>query len=307
MGSDPLDQLEKWARKAERRASRAYRFSRLRSALRRPFRPGLFRSRWFRPRRLLPLVMVVAFAVLLWFTRDSWTRWDHNQPVAVSRTASVSPGSAGPFDGTPAVSFDQGEAGIVIPDATNVDGWDVRQVGAALDQVRRALIVTYLDHRVLVGHDPTPLQELLASNSWKDTPPLVRISRSVELSADAPRIKGTTIVRGTASDGALEIVTNYVVVYAFDVSDRGVASRIAGVHSQVTWRVYDSSEYLSEDSGLWLYQSKGYKFNIDCDEAEQGLLAPPQDINGDRPLWDTEDPDKAYDPNRGLDVEDTCK
>jgi hypothetical protein len=130
MHSDPLRELETWARKAERRVGWTYRFSRLRTALRQPRRP-----RWFRRRRLLALVMVVVAVALLWFSRENWTQWGHNQ--------SVSPGSAGPFDGTPAASFAQGGAGFIMPAATALNGWTTQQVDDALEHVRRGLIAAY--------------------------------------------------------------------------------------------------------------------------------------------------------------------
>jgi hypothetical protein len=114
-----------------------------------------------------------------------------------------------------------------------------------------------------VDHDPQALLELLAVSSQKDARPLVLISQSVALSAEKPRVKGTTTVLGTAPDGALEVATKYVVVYPFDVPDRGVGSRVAGVHQRVTWRMYDPSKSASENSGLWLFQIEEYYFNRD--------------------------------------------
>src|SRR5262249_8956691 len=117
--------------------------------------------------------------------------------------------------------------------------------------------------------------------------------------------------RGTETDGmaTLEVITNYIFVYAFDVPNRGVGSRQAGVHMEVTWWVYDPNRVVPDDQRLWIHASDGYTFNMDCDEALKGLLAPPRKHVLDPGVQPSvnEDPDSAYDPNRSLDVQSTCK
>lgn len=328
MEPDPLSQLEEWAVKAERRAKRAHRLGRLRAP---------FRGRRSRPatRRLwaVPLVLLIVLSGL-WLTRGQWQRWENgpgpttakpyptmSHPDGEYATSDATAEPSGPFDGTPAARYPRGEAGFVMPKAKPVKGWTAKQVAAALVKVRGVWIAMYLDRRSLVDHDPSKVLAAMAPGSRKyareryrdpaNPEPAVLIADSVRLSDETPRVKGRTTVRAGTDDGlrTLEIVTNYVIVYPFDVPDRGPRSRIAIVHKQITWQVYRDGDVRASARGVWLVESKGYTANIDCAAGLKGRLAPwRMDANPvPRPDESWYDPDSFYDPDRSLDIKGGCQ
>ena len=334
METDPLVQLESWGRQVERRVGRAHRLSRLGALVRWPLR-------LLRGRRLVVVVLVAAVGGGLWLSRESWVHWNPeagrpypkiSHPVGVSATTSASAPPTDPFEQTPAATYAQGEAGIVMPPATTLSGWTEAQVAEALAQIRQALIARYLDRKVIVEHDPTVLLAQLAPSLRDEerrrfaepavTRSAVLISPGVRLAGEPPRVSGRSTVRTARHDNgltALEVITNYVVVYAFDVPDRGVGSRLALIHQEITWAVYPPKKVAKPDRGLWIMSAPAYVFNIDCSEAERGLLAPSRpdrtatDQPSPEPDTDPEpgadpdyDPDQYYDPDRALDIGDTC-
>src|SRR5262245_45678613 len=63
-------------------------------------------------------------------------------PAATS-TATSDP--SGPFGRTPAASWAEGEAGIALPAATDIEGFTAAEVESALARVRAVLIAARLD------------------------------------------------------------------------------------------------------------------------------------------------------------------
>jgi hypothetical protein len=55
---------------------------------------------------------------------------------------------------------------------------------------------------------------------------------------------------------------------------------------------------------MWINEASGYVSNIDCSQLDRSLLAlgKPQLVPGGA----DEDPDAMFDPNRSLEIEDTC-
>jgi hypothetical protein len=195
----------------------------------------------------------------------------------------------------------------------------VQQVADALGQIRQVLILMYLQPGALVDHDPTALLPLFAPNARKQvqqqyTDPTqpgaaVLVSPSVKLAAKAPRVNGRTTVRALKVDGVatLEVITNYVFVYAFEVADRGTGSRLVVVHQETVWRLLDPKRAPAANRGLWIHQTDGYQYNVDCAEAVKGLVAPSRHGVEVAPRGTAEHPDGFYDPNRSIDVDDTCR
>lgn len=162
-------------------------------------------------------------------------------PTGVSATSSPSPAPSasatgdGPFAGTPAASFPVGAAGITLPPAKATGAWTAGQVAADLAHVKAALIASHLDHRMLVGHDPSTFLALLASHNRtaiaKDIQAggagitAVRIAPSAHLASDPPRVSGRTTYRATTVDhvSALEVITNYV---GLSVRGTGLLARL---------------------------------------------------------------------------------
>jgi len=72
-----------------------------------------------------------------------------------------SPTVAAPFLGTPAQSYANGAAGIVIPSAHAVGSYSAAQVAAAYQETKRLLVAANLDPRTLRGGSPDAFANLL--------------------------------------------------------------------------------------------------------------------------------------------------
>jgi hypothetical protein len=328
MESDPLDQLKDWAREAERRAQRAHRLSVSRSLPRRAVR-------WFRWPVLLLVLLVAAGA---WYVNryglpagnprgdaapavKAYPTITHPSGVYATSSTGASPAPPkNPFADTPAEKYVEGAAGFVLPPAGPVGTFTTAQVAESLDQIRHVLTAIYLDHRLLVDHDPAALLALIAPSTRDDirkqyADPTkatlgVLISPAVRLAADQPRVDGRTTIRAAKdSDGreVLEIITNYVVAYAFDRPDRGPGSRIALAHQQISWWVYHSNAVRTGDRGLWLNTFDGYQFNVDCVEFRKGLLAPDLGRGGVSSSVSPEPDAGYYDPDHTLGIPESCR
>jgi hypothetical protein len=275
------------------------------------------RRRLATPRTAVIVLVVVGLLAGLAFLQD--------------RLASVPPASAGDlgyfsqdwapeaegsaFDGTPAAAFAEGTAGWADPRTISFAGWTPAQTRQALDQVRDALTAIYLDERALVRHDPSAVLPLLAPGHRAAfaqgfaTPSAastgVLISPDVRLADEQPRVDGRTTVRAVTERGRhpLEITTNYVVVYPFDVEDFGPGSRTGLVHAELTWRIYPLGEATAPERGLMPVAGTSFVAYVDCAEAERGFLAPSY---GDDIETALDDPDELYDHDTPLDTVDGC-
>jgi hypothetical protein len=205
----------------------------------------------------------------------------------------------------------------VLPKAGPVDGFTAAAVEHGLGQVRAALIASRLDRRMLVDHDSAAFVALLApverapanarrlfpdsGGSWIAT----MISPRARLGPEPPRVSGRVTVLGGAVNGAryLEVVTNFVWVYAFEGPDRPVSL----IHDEVRWRLYargrTSAEY---QGGLIIAEMSGYRHAMDCEESAKDLLAPPPAERAADPGKPVENPDGYFSQDRSLDVENTC-
>jgi hypothetical protein len=242
-----------------------------------------------------------------------------SHPPGVYATSSASAAPTGPFEGTPAGAYPKGEDGLAMPEAVAVDGWSRNEVADALGKVRQLLIGVYLDRRALVDHDPAGILPLLAPSAREYVAKVYRepdqlsgllISKKARLADEPPRVKGRTTVRTATDDERhpLELITNFVVAYAFDVPNRGPGSRLALSHFEFTWRFYRPDDVRPADRGLLLYKSSGYAFNVDCAEIAKGLLAPPTGVGTGigAAAGAQDDPGSYYDPDRSLQIQDTC-
>jgi hypothetical protein len=326
---DPLSQLDDWAVDAARRARRAHRRDRWRAAFRR--RP---RRRARRGPALLLVVALLAAAGAVWTARDRFAPWTGaaspfpttSHPAGAYATTTATARPTGPFDGTPAARYARGAAGFALPAPARTGAWSAADVRAVLARVRAALAALYVDRRALVEHDPAALLRLLAPTDRARVREGYRkpgratagplVSPTVRLSAEPPRVDGRTTIRAVKDDSGtphLEIITNYVVVYAFDVPDLGPGSRLVVVHEAITWWYYRGERVAPRDRGLWLAGGPGYTFGMDCAEARKGLLAParpgPEWPGRADPTPEGYDPEawkSYYDRERSLDVQSTC-
>ncbi|GAA5181796.1 hypothetical protein GCM10023322_17290 [Rugosimonospora acidiphila] len=266
----------------------------------------------------LAIAAVVAFAVVRGDRGTGVQAFPTTGPTTgarVTNTPRVNPDA--PFDGTPAASYPDGAAGLVMPEATAVTGFSRQQVADALAQVRQALIAARLDDRMLTQHDADGFISLFASaerddlrgqfDDHKFTTYASQIGSGHRLLPTPPRVKGQTTFKATTNSNEvdeIQITTNYVWVYAFDAPASQPGDNLVIVHDNVTWEVPSSAEVSSADRGLWLDQSESYVSNVDCNQFDQGLIAPgvPQPDTG----GGSEDPNSMFDPNRSLDIANTC-
>jgi hypothetical protein len=169
---DPLKQLERWGRRAGRRARRAWAARRLARALTAPVRA------LFRPQRAGVIVVIVVVVVAaLWFSRSLLSLSGSgagrayptvSRPSGVFATSSATADPAGPFARTPAARWAEGEAGITLPPGAAVTDFAAEEVAAHLATVKAALVAGRLDHKMLVDHDPRVPGPAGAGRSHRD-------------------------------------------------------------------------------------------------------------------------------------------
>jgi hypothetical protein len=208
-----------------------------------------------------------------------------------------------------------------MPAGTAVTGFTTSQVKTALTQVRKALIAARLDPKMLVNRDPKGLYALIApaerSELQKDFSSNVFatyaswIAPGHRLAAAAPRVSGKTTFKAAKDDQAnreIEIVTNYVWVYAFAQPAVFPGDNLVVVHDTVTWDVFNSKEVVAEDKGLWISESQSYGSNVDCAAFGSGLIAPGRPDQAGKPAGagPSDGPDSMFDPNRSLNIGNTC-
>ena len=257
------------------------------------------------PLRKLAIVGVVVvalvctgFGVYAWRTRPA-------PPEAPRPTE-----AADPYASTPARDYPTGAAGIVLPEARATGPFSAVEVGDVLILVRAALIAGRLDSRMVVQGDPVDFLALLAPGERTRVQTeftegrfgayATQIAPGHRLASAEPRVSGSVTYRlatGTLVP-AIDVVTNFVWVYGFDTQ------RVVVVHDEVTWRVHETERVFPDQRGLWLVNSHAYMSNVDCTLAARALLAPAA-APVVHPSGDP-DPDTLYDPNRSLDVGQTC-
>ncbi|MEU2611501.1 hypothetical protein ABZ570_07945 [Micromonospora sp. NPDC007271] len=237
-------------------------------------------------------------------------------PSASPPPASPSPAAISPFDGTPAATFPQGQAGIVLPVAKRTGPFTEKQVAAALAKVRKAVVTARLDRRFMTRKDPEPLVRQFAPDaranqrkaftSGTSAAYATRLAPGARLTADQPRVKGRITYRATKdADGIriLAVTTNLVWAYAFRTSSAVPGDGLVVVHDMVVWSVPHPDDVDADSNGLWIEDAHSYASNIDCAAFDKGLLrpgAPDHDVPADP------EQNEVFDPDRILDIEDTC-
>lgn len=271
---------------------------------------------------VLVVLLIICCGGIYWLGKDTLDKQTkaypsatHPSGVSATSTATGSPG--GPFAGTPAADYPQGADGITLPAATAVSGWTQKQVTDGLVQVKAALVASRLDERMLNRRDPAALLSLMAKGIRdgiaKDFTTdqfsvyATQISPTRKLATEKPRVKGRITYRATSTtEGVhvLEIVTNFVWVYAFT---GGGEDNLVVVHDEVTWQIPVSSEVKTEFRGLWLSKGTSYGSNVDCTEYRAGLLAPtPKSAKGTGNGGANDNPGSMFDPERSLNITTTC-
>ncbi|SCL21664.1 hypothetical protein GA0070624_2367 [Micromonospora rhizosphaerae] len=240
-----------------------------------------------------------------------------SQPPGEQATTSASPPSAaGPFDGTPAESFPEGAAGIAVPAAKPTNPFTEKQVTAALSKVRAALVTARLDRTFMTSNDPERLIRQFAPDARADLRKdfasdtfatyATRLAPGARITAHQPRVKGRISYRATTDPQdirILEITTNFVWVYAFQTSGTLPGDGVVVVHDTVIWSVPHPDDVDRSSNGLWIDEANSYASNIDCAAFEKGLLDVGTPSYGGP---EDPDPDADFDPDRTLDIQDTC-
>jgi hypothetical protein len=253
-----------------------------------------------RRRRLVAVVVLVAVISGLWLTRDRW--WHLVTP-------------ANPYETSPAGNFPIGADGIVTPPAAAVDGMTAAQVADALGRVKQALEAAYLDHRLLVDHDPSPLLNLLAPDSattvWQRFEAgqygtaMVQLAAGTTLAGE-PRSSGQMSYQRVVWDGrpALDVTTNYVFVYAF-----ARPSGMVVIHTETHWMFPMGADLRSSSRGMYLGRTNGYWHGMNCTLAAIGRTAPAtaQDPHANPNYHDTDSLDSYFDPTRSIQVSSACR
>lgn len=253
-----------------------------------------------RRRRLVAVVVLMAALAALWITRDRW--W----PLVTSTD---------PYQASPAANFPVGADGIVIPEAAAVDGMTADQVADALGRVKQALAAAYLDHRLLVDHDPAPVLDLLAPDSVPTVrqrfeagqygTALVQLAAGATLAAE-PRSSGQMRYQRVDWDGrpALDVTTNYVFAYAF-----ARPSGVVVIHAETHWMFPLGADLRPSSRGMYLGRTNGYWQGMNCTLAASGRTAPAtaRDRRADPDYHETDSLDAYFDPTRSVEVTSACR
>lgn len=262
---------------------------------------ALAQARRARNRRcLLALALLLALAGALFLTRSRWL------PLALP---------SDPYEATPAANFPVGEAGLTVPVAEPVEGMSAEAVAAALARVRQALIASYLDPRMLIDHDPSPLLSLLAPDSAATVrarlaeggygTTLVRLTPAASLAA-TPRVSGALSYQRVDWNGipALDVTSNYVFTYAF-----AKPAGVVVVHAETHWMFPIFTGLRPSSRGMYLGRTGGYWHGMDCAAAAKGLTAPAPaiDRNANPGFKDPEPVDAYFDPNRPVGITSGCR
>lgn len=264
--------------------------------------------------------------VLGWAATEGWPNYAASrQPDPTNEVVPTSAvgfgGQTGFFAGTPAESFAEGEAAIVLPAATPQPPFTTRQVGDGLAKVRQALILGRLDTAMQHG-DPDRFLALFAEDARSE---LRRDFQTGQFASYATRFrphalrasvearaKGRITYRATrAGNGirVLEVTTNFVWVYPFRVPNVSPGDALVVIHDEVVWQVPHPDDVRPSSAGLWLASSQSYASNIDCASLAEGLIDVSSRLKFDlRPgtAGDDPDPDRMYDPDQSLDLPGTC-
>ncbi|MET8833616.1 hypothetical protein ABZV78_06850 [Micromonospora sp. NPDC004540] len=240
-------------------------------------------------------------------------------PAGIQATTAASPPpTAGPFDGTPAAAFPEGAAGIALPPAKATGGFTATQVSAALTKIRTALVTARLDRAFMTAKDRERLVRQFAPDARRYVREdadatfanlATRLAPGARLLPDQPRVKGRITYRATRDDQGirvLRVTTNFVWAYAFHGPRVVPGDGVVVVHDTLVWEVPHPGDVRSGARGLWLHDMRSYAANIDCAASAKGLLDVGTPREGTPVATPAPDRDSLYDPDRSLDIPDTC-
>jgi hypothetical protein len=221
------------ARQAKQQAKRSRKQARRRRGQGRAARGRGRATRWTSVGVVLVLAAAGAFA---WLQLRHTSTATTGAPVAPAVADAAPP--ADPFAGSPAQTWADGAAGIVVPAAKPVGNFTTAQVAAAYQTARKLLIAADLNKPTLLGGPPTAFADLLNSQQRADllgglnkqgtTKAGVSLSTrlwvtsfepgTAELIGNAIKVRGTMSAKSVSLSGmtALAITVNYLFDYAIE-------------------------------------------------------------------------------------------
>lgn len=194
-----------------------------------------------------------------------------------------------PFIGTPAATWADGEAGVVVPAAAAVGPFSAQQVADGYAKVRQAVITSRLDRSVLEQHDVERYLKLLAKDSQKNMRPVfgndpheahayaTRLASGHKLLPAVPKVKGRMWAEQGTRPGELVVHTNFVFAYAFDAEDDAKLADVMDIVAVDRWDTDYSvltGKYAPSSLGIWPVRSQGYTYSMGCEALRKGFLAP---------------------------------
>ncbi|MFI8518993.1 hypothetical protein ACIGEZ_14370 [Streptomyces sp. NPDC085481] len=225
-----------------------------------------------------------------------------------------------PFNGSPAVRWADGAAGIELPEAKATGWMSKAEVAAALKRSREFLVAANLDPAVLRGARPTAalkmidpkqpglegVERSLAKPSEKDDPKQL-FSRfdpaEVRQVGTAVKTRGRMTVEKGEKAGEVLIRTDYTFVYPV-VKSRPGSTEVARtiVRREVDFLLLDPDRYRMTRGKLWLFHWNYSAGNTPCEGPEDGFYHPEfqEDLVRD-PGSDTGPAVDPYDRSKPLD------
>jgi hypothetical protein len=214
--------------------------------------------------------------------------------------------SKDPFAGTPAARYPEGEAGIVLPEATQLGEWTPVQVQNVLARTKRTLIAARLDPvtveqgnpaAYLATISPGARTTVAASFDTAEAPGYIsRLDPAYRLLAPV-RVKGTmTVTLGPKKE--LVVGADYVWIYPLSTplgasTPKWPGAKLVVVHSVETYQWFPPKGIAKKDTGLRPGAGQFSTINMDCALVNKGRLGLPSATPGRAaPVPDN----KAYDP-----------
>ncbi|GLW92287.1 hypothetical protein [Actinokineospora globicatena] len=190
-----------------------------------------------------------------------------------------------PFDGSLAATWAEGEAAIVLPEATPVGTHSAEQVRAALELTKRIVVTGRLDRSVIEKDDAEKVLALMAPTArdmWHEQlasrPSSVsslytKIDPRYPLLPATPRVKGSMSVR--EHQGFLVVHVDYSIAYAFAVENPTRASDIVAIAvTQADYHHVDLPGLSADLLGVVPGESADHSLSMACEPAKRGLLVP---------------------------------
>jgi hypothetical protein len=229
--------------------------------------------------------------------------------------SSEPPRPADPFENTPAAQFVSGADALELPPATEVPGFTVDQVAAALQNVKAALVAGRMDEAMLVNHDRTAFDALFSDYGLQvldqlevtNTMPIVatRIAEGQTLADYPVRFSGEITFAGDTLENGIRVLvvrTAFVWVYAFSGELQRPGDHLVTVRDSVEWIFPEESEVDPEYIGMYVGEkSQFFASGIDCALIGQGFVALGEPISVDPDVADVEG---AFDPTGSWTIPD---